>query len=507
MGREPAVDANPTTLASLGGNYCFVRAEDDGLVVARGSSAGPSLYVRSDHDAVLISTEFGALAQRGGRVDVEKVSALVVCARAMDDGRTVLREVRRVPGYSAMRFSNGRCYATQGLRPSISEIQGRPDDLAEGLNEVLARAVARATSGHARVAVMVGGIDSSIVLSQVHSAGLDVVPVTFDFLGPKADGPHVSALCAHLGLTPQRVHPSACTSFVRRCLVVDRAPCGHPAMAMQAGLQFAAESAGATVLLSGSGGDEVFGGRDPIDALAAAFRQHDAIGLREVLAAASPGQHASGLVRRLARPLQPAWLQKRRHLEAARAWVPWAGRTGRAEQERAFEWNHARQQHSINSVSSASRRYELLERHPDWLELADERDRMNTAFFPPVVTPLLDDEVVQFMASLPPAALFHGGIARGLARHSAGARLPADVRLRLDKAEFEPALATMSSPLSQFDELARLPRLADLGIVEPLRFRAAYETLRMDPGSRATALLWVPIWSALSVESYLQRVP
>lgn len=501
-----SVEADPATLASLGGNYSLIRAEADGLTVARGNSAGPSLYVRSERDAVFVSTCFGALARLGGSLDVGRLSSLVTFALAMDDGRTVLREVRRVPGYSALRFRDGHCLEIAGVRPALTELDGAPDALAEGLGDALDHAVKRATTGHRRVAVMVGGIDSSIVLGHARRAGLDLVPLTLDFLGPGADGPHVVALCTHFGLVPVRVPPRACASFAWRCMVADGAPCRHVANALQVGLQVAAKCAGATVVLSGAGGDEVLGGRDSTAALIAAIRHHDPGGARQVLAATAPLQQLLRVFRRLARPLEPVALRKWRHLCKARTSVPWAGRAARAEQELAFEWNRARCSKVSATGSSAAQRYAALERHPHWLDLADERDRLN-ADFVPRVDPLFDDEVVRFTASLRPAALWQGGMHRGLARHSARTFLPGSVRLRLDKADFEPALAAVASPMSQFDALARVPRLADLGIVEPAKFRTEYEVVRNDRGSRAAGKLWVRVWSALCVESYLQNAP
>lgn len=492
--QRPRSEDDPARLASLGGNYCLVRAEHDGLVAARGTSAGPSLYIRTEDDTVLVSTEFGALARLGGTLDVAKLAALSIGARAIDDERTVLREVRRVVGYTAWRYSAGRGCRSEGRRPAPPEVHGSADDLADALNEVLDRAIERAATGHCRVGVMVGGIDSSIVLARAHALGLDLVPTTFDFSSPTTDSPHVARLCEHLGLGCVRVIPEACRDAVRSCMVVDDAPCGHPAMAMQVGLQRAAYRVGATVLLSGTGGDEVLGGRDPTTALVEALRRGDLRAAREVSTAA-PGEQVGRLVRYFARSFQPTWLRRQRHRRTS---VPWAGPVARAERERLLD------QTSRPSPGSTEGRYALLERHPDWQEIADERDRMNTSFFPPVATPLLDDEVVRFTASLRPSALFQGGMHRGLARHAARGILPSSVRLRLEKAEFEPALAAMSAPLSQFATLSRLSRLSDLGIVEPGAFRTAYQTLCNDPASPTHAHLWLPIWAALSVESYLQ---
>lgn len=501
--RERSVHDDPNALATLGGNYCLVRAENDGLTAARGSSAGPSLYVRSERDAVLVSTHFGVLARQGGSVDVSMLSALVTSAVAMDDRRTVLREVRRVPGYSALRFRDGSCHVIDGVRPALVELHGSPDALAERLDEAIGHAVDRATAGHRRVAVMVGGIDSSIVLGHVHRAGLDAVPVTLDFPGPRADIPHVLVLCAHLGLVPVRVTPRDCASFARRGMVADRAPCPHATTALQIGLQVAAQRAGATVVLSGVGGDEVFGGRGRAVALLDACRYHDIGGARHVLAAGAPHEALYECVRRLAGSLAPVSLRRLHQRRQARKWVPWAGRIAREEQEHAFERNRARYGPPSAAGSSAAARYEALEGNPDWSSFADQRDRLNTDFLPRV-DPLFDDEVVRLMASLRPAALFHSGRDRGLARHSARAFLPESVRVRLDKAQFEPALAAMAAPMSQFDELARVSRLADLGIIDPARFWAAYEIVRNDRGLHSAGPLWLLVWATLSAESYLQ---
>src|SRR5258708_33345152 len=87
--------------------------------------------------------------------------------------------------------------------------------------------------------------------------------------------------------------------------------------------------------------------------------------------------------------------------------------------------------------------------------------------------PLFDDEVLRLVATLSPLALFAGEYRRGLLRWSMADVLPEPVKARVNKAYMEPAIARMVRAAGGFEplrDLARVRRLADLGLVEPSRF-------------------------------------
>jgi asparagine synthase (glutamine-hydrolysing) len=118
--------------------------------------------------------------------------------------------------------------------------------------------------------------------------------------------------------------------------------------------------------------------------------------------------------------------------------------------------------------------------------------------------PLIDDELLELMASVPPELLLLGGRTRGLFRASLEGLLPDTVRLRRDKSAFEPALARMIAPndLAHLRTLSHLESLGQLGLVDPEPFRRRFELVVR---RASTSPEWLTVWPALAVESFVRQ--
>ena len=120
------------------------------------------------------------------------------------------------------------------------------------------------------------------------------------------------------------------------------------------------------------------------------------------------------------------------------------------------------------------------------------------------VDPLLDAEVVNFVASLRPEQLFHDDWLRGLYREALRGWVPESLRLRSDKADFGPALwglAGGAEGLGTLGDLARCEHLADLGIVEPAIFEERFRKLQRTNDE----YLWTEVLPVLSAEAFLKK--
>lgn len=118
--------------------------------------------------------------------------------------------------------------------------------------------------------------------------------------------------------------------------------------------------------------------------------------------------------------------------------------------------------------------------------------------------PLFDDDLLRFVATLPPLKLLAGGFLRGLLRSAMAGQLPEEVRTRPWKAYTEPAIAGMvaaAGGFRAFADLARMERLGDLGIVDPTRFRRHFNRLAAEP----VGPFWWSVWPALAVEEFLRQ--
>jgi hypothetical protein len=139
----------------------------------------------------------------------------------------------------------------------------------------------------------------------------------------------------------------------------------------------------------------------------------------------------------------------------------------------------------------------------DFLHIAEARGQMEAATGITRVDPLMDDELVTLVASFPQEMLLFGNRRRGLFRHAMRGMLPEALRLRPDKARFEPALAEMvqGSDLAALRELASMRMLGELGLVDPVRYRRHFEMLLSDGVASSD---WLAVWPALAVEAFVR---
>lgn len=361
------------------------------------------------------------------------------------------------------------------------------------LAAALEDAVDRAASGARRVAVLTGGgVDSSALLAlavaRARRTGGSAFGVALDFAGPGDDRPHLAALERHLGCEIVRVRPEdAARRAASLYAGVDASPLAWPGAAMEIEMLARARALGAEVALMGVGADARFDGDARFVGSAAAARRLRGFGPRR-----SPV--ASWVVRpRIARRLPKAlraWLAMRKMPEPP----AWAGPVMVSVLRR----HHARVvRHELGAARAA-------EEPPETEHLAWLRHQESVASDLARRDPYEDAELGAFVASVPRAWLLHGDVRRGLFRAAMQGRLPEALRTRLDKADFTPAFARFVAAAGGFEgmrPLARMTALADLGLVEPRAFAAAFEELSARPRE---SYGWGDVWPALAVEAFVR---
>jgi len=143
---------------------------------------------------------------------------------------------------------------------------------------------------------------------------------------------------------------------------------------------------------------------------------------------------------------------------------------------------------------------------PHLMEVVDFRSQLREALGSEQLDPLIDDDMIAFVSSLSPELLFHGGRTRGLLRAAMEGLVPDTVRLRTDKAHFEPAMTAAvraAGGFEAFADLAAVPHLAELGLVEPSPFRTAFDALSRAPEDWGAG--WLEVWPAIAVEAFVSR--
>lgn len=388
---------------------------------------------------------------------------------------------------------------------------GSPEEARRALRARLEDSIRRAIGGARRVAVLCsGGLDSSAVLALAKdvgdASGVSVFAVTLDYAADGDDRPYLDALVRALGVEAKRIEPEDGEAHVPWD-GVDAAPLGWPTAAFEIAMLAVAKAEGAEIVLTGGGGDELWGGNPR--ALARLLGRGEigrALGAARALRGFDEpwaGRRTGDLARIwawLARPslarLQPrvmrAWRSRR-----ARAVAPsWAGPA-----TRAFVAAHAAREAEAAAIDDpvAALRPPSYEDYVAWL-----RHQESMAARVPIAEPFFDPDLARWVAGLPPEWLLDGDVHRGLFRAALAGLLPERVRQRLDKAAFEPALTRLlrlPRVEARLRDLASGEALARHGLVERGPFREAFEALAAHPED---PFVWLAIWPALFVESFLR---
>jgi hypothetical protein len=210
------------------------------------------------------------------------------------------------------------------------------------------------------------------------------------------------------------------------------------------------------------------------------------------------------LARFVARPLAtallpPSALRAVRRRRMRRSVPAWAGPALREELAHIDDSPKP----TSNQILSGDPRRARLRAANDYLDLADHAAQLEIAGGCPRRSPYLDDELVDFVASIPAEYFFAGGYSRGLLRLAMRGLVPDGVRLREDKASPILAIARLFE-LAGGRELLRSLRpiraLADLDLIEPGPFDAELEQLLRAPS--ASPNLWMSLWPVLAAEAF-----
>lgn len=483
------------------------------LLLVRGPFGGRPLYYARDgaSSAVVAGSRLGGIATAVGRrvPNADWLSSYVMDDPLVDQTATPYDAVARVPSSTTLRIR------PEGLMdrdvmpfPSQPWRKAPIQVLAAELREHIIAAVRRAMPEREDVGVLVsGGLDSSGILAAAlrvaGERGQRVQVFNLDFAGQGDDRPHLAALCRMYGLEPVRMRPSDCSTSLRDTLVVDETPIENPIGALMA--RFLRRH-GVKHLLTGEGGDDVFGGDERVFA-DRVLSGHPVDALRQAARLRAWGRHkAWARVRTLViRPIVLRALPRRlaglRAARRRRFWPAWAGprlikilSTGVALPY-DLRWEERTTDSSWLEHRSTATYY---------LDCSAARAQMEEVGGFLRSDPILDGEVVDFVASLAPEILFHGGWVRGLYREALEGWVPETLRRRPDKANFETALVEFAGGrqgLEDLSDLASCERLADLGVVEPRPFKERFDRLVNDPSD---GVLWLEVLRVLSAEAFVR---
>jgi asparagine synthase (glutamine-hydrolysing) len=260
-------------VARLDGAFAFVfwNAAESRIVAGRDRFGFRPLYWTQHENTHLFASDVAQLiAVRGVPPPDESTVADLLAGRPAADERTLYRQIQRVPPACNVAFEAGgrRLQRYWSPEPVPVAAARSDDDWAQECRALFDRAVAANMRSRGRTAVFFsGGVDSSVVLTVAagvarRAGAQPPVAVSLVFDEPSSDErSYREAVARDLGIDVVLAYPTSLDGAAfrgqaaRRLVLPDL-----PADASALSLYTAARSAGASVALTGVGGDSLFAG-------------------------------------------------------------------------------------------------------------------------------------------------------------------------------------------------------------------------------------------------------
>ena len=498
------------------GRFAAAQLHGGGLMLARGRMGGRSLFYRREGSTVLACTRIPPLVRALAsppRLDAMRLAETLIGDLHGRPHATSYEGVARLASGDVLRFDpSGTMTAATLAPPVLTPLVGTPDELALALRDEIFAAVRRAIDGLGRVAVLAGGgVDSSALLATVMTlvrggTAKEALALSLDFAGPGDDRPYMDDMAAALGIVPVRVAPRAFAPHVRRSLVIDGQPYASAMGGWELGFLELAKERGAEALVGGLGGDELFDG-DPRCLAVQALRGHMLGAARAAFELKVPwrssrlGRLCEFVLRPIAVHATPRPVRRILRRRHGKRRLAWAGPVLREVLAREVP-----ESPSDFGPRSPSETFHRLSDSKWALEISEGQCSLDAHVGCATRTPFHDEALVSFVARLPPEVMFTGGYLRGLFRRAFAGLVPDRVRLRTDKAGFEPALEEMHAAMGgrgALAELATMRALEQLGVVEAAAYKEAFDAfVRGEIGDEG----WGTLWPALSVEAFASHV-
>ncbi len=508
----------PEALSGAAGDFVCLALDKGGVLFATGRSGGyrPIFLARTLDGVALACTSLWLLVQLlpdEPTLDRQHIA----CALSNQWGRagtsTPYTNIVRAPmGQVGVLKSNDILWRWPNAGPAIgAELLDGPA-LASQLREAVSRSVRRCLKGGvSRPAVRgAGGLDSSLLLgvctSMARTGEINPpIAIAYDFAAPPwhDDRPHLRSLEGHLGLRAYRVSPGRETPNPRNYLVVDGLPATMPWLCLSEQVGGIARSQGASVLLTGDGGDHLLDGNPR---LFAQFVRRGQVARALDGALRTRGVFYHGRLGRLARfivaPLVEPWFPSRAMSFARRlrrSPPSWWGPALRPAYRHYFEPTQA------TAAESTDARYARFLRTQPFGPLSIHRHQEEAVGGCLIRWPLLDDEFLRFVARLPPLSLMRGGYLRGLMREAMTDLVPDDLRLRRTKGSLAwliDEIIKSGGGLEVFADLADVRMLSRLGLVDAPAFRRFFKDFE-DPASKDVE--YSDLWRVLAWEAFLRQ--
>jgi asparagine synthase (glutamine-hydrolysing) len=427
---------------------------------------------------------------------------------------SIFENVRKLPPGHFLKWHDGRSDVRRYWQIAAEEtFTGNEDEAVEGLTRILQDAVAsHMVSDVPLGAFLSGGVDSSAVvgmMSRVSSRPVKTFSIGFD--DPEFDElEHARTVARHFGTDHHEfvVKPDGLSILDDLIGHFDEPFADSSAIPTWYVSEIARKHV--TVVLSGDGGDELFGGYDryiPHPRV----RQFDALavpGLRSAAALAWPllphGTRGKNFLRHVAKDSTGRYLDSMTLFPSdERAALYSDGAT--AAMRSATEHRLARHFDRFNALPHDSRvmRFDFETYLPE--DVLVKVDRMSMAHSIETRVPLLDNEVIDFAASLPARFKIRDGRRKHVLKRALGPLLPEGILNRRKQGFGIPLGNWFRGGLTGlFSDVLDAPRTRQRGYFEPAfvsRLLREHLSGQRDHTSRLWQLLVFELWH----RQYLDR--
>lgn len=416
----------PAMIPKLNGIFAFAVWDSDAceLFLARDRMGVKPLYLAQTGSGIVFSSEIkGLLGFLGSELeyDAQAIDRYLTYLWCPGDG-TPLRNVTKLLPGSAMRIKSGhvQAYWSWHRSPPASSVRKNmaADEAIEGTLLHLRQAVQRQLVADVPVgAFLSGGLDSSAIVALAREQVPEIRCFTIEAFGDQDDGtvddlPYARRMARHLGvpLDVVTIQASSLAGDLERMVWQLDEPLADPACLNVLYICEQAKRNGIKVLLSGAGGDDVFSG----------YRRHQALAYERFwdwlpkpakrLIADATGllDQRSALCRRLHRTFQVAGLEGDARIASYFAWATRSDLLPLYSPAFRDQLRDATERPMLDWLAEQPADGSKLERMlalEQRFFLADHNlvytDKMSLACGVEVRVPFLDNDLVDFAATVP----------------------------------------------------------------------------------------------------------
>jgi asparagine synthase (glutamine-hydrolysing) len=487
------------------------------LLLARDRAGIKPLHYALTNERLYFGSEVKSLIAAGavGReIDLSALDHYLSYLYAPRD-RAIFKGVQKLPPGHYLTYNDGRVEVRQFWQIGTSEpFRGTADQAAHALESVLADAVeSHMISDVPLGAFLSGGVDSSIVVGlMARASSRPVKTFSIGFDEPQFDElEHARRVAGHFGTEHHEfvVRPDGLSILDRLIEHFDEPFADSSAIPTWYVSEIARRHV--TVVLSGDGGDELFGGYDRYlpHPRVAQFDTLPLPGKRQVAGLLWPilphGARGKNFLRHVSRSDDGRYLDSIAFFQPDEKAALYSADVRRALAGASAEDALAHHLARFSTLPAHSRmmRFDFETYLPE--DVLTKVDRMSMAHSIESRVPLLDNEVIEFASTLPASLKIHNGRRKHVLKEAARRLLPAEILDRRKQGFGVPLGVWFRGGLTDlFSDILRSPTTRQRGYFEPAfvdRIVSEHRAGKRDHTLRLWQLLVFELWHRQYLDS------